>query len=198
MSKREELLELITKAGGWYTQAEVCAAIGTGAGTVSPLLNALADEKEIQRMKPPAGFGKGVHVIYGPLGMTPPEGAAEYVSKVLLARKAKKLPKKLPKKVKGSRAEARSRRAAKHGKRKAAFARQVVAITSRGEQLLAVPLVPRWALTSDGAFINLADNLEIGKSEARALVAFVRTLDAGAMHEADPTPIPSFPLKGKE
>lgn len=68
----------------------------------------------------------------------------------------------VPKKVKGFRAAARARKAVKHK-----VVKRIAA------------MVPRWALTQDGAFINLTDNLEIGKTEARELVTFVRMLDAG-------------------
>lgn len=45
----------------------------------------------------------------------------------------------------------------------------------------AVPVVAsRWAITDDGAFVDLVSELEIDVARARALVAFIRKLDEAA------------------
>lgn len=178
MSAREELLELITKAGGWYTQGELCTASGRASGTTSPLLNELADAGEIQRVKPPAGYQKGVQVLYGPLGMTPPEGATEYVKHA--AMKAK------PPKTRGFRAGARAKRHARKRPqakpRKSARARvparradERVALTPAGEALI-TPQAPLWALTSRGTLMLLGTATEIPKEHTRGLIDFIRVL----------------------
>jgi len=51
------------------------------------------------------------------------------------------------------------------------------AVSRRTRRAAAPAPTPRWALTSDGALLLLGADIEISKSQAQALVVFVRTLD---------------------
>jgi hypothetical protein len=176
---QQELLAAIIGSGKWFSPKQLCEITGRPSGTVSPLLAEMVEAGVVQRMKPPPGFVKGGQVILAESGLAAPEGATPMP--------AVKPPKAAnPKKLKGFRAAARARKPAKHTKRKKHAKRgERVAITAKGNALLAAQpyrvkaLVPRWALTSDGAFVDLTDSTEISKAKARALVDFVRILDAG-------------------
>ncbi len=165
MNTKEAICNFLAGQAKWYTQKQLATMVDRGASTLVPPLQELVASKAIQRAKPPAGANefRGAHAIFAVAGLALPTGA-----KSLKAAASRRTP-KLPPKVKGFRAEARAHKRAK---------RKPHVTPAKRVQAPALQ-VPRWALTADGAFINLTDNLEIGRAEARGLVDFVRRLDAG-------------------
>lgn len=168
------LLERIVGAEKWQTYAQLCDLIQRESGTVSPALAELVESGAVQSMKPPPGFAKGTHKIYAEAGLAPLDGA-------VLADGGRKAEKSaLPKKLQGNRAALRERQRKSTRRQPSQPNTARIRLTPAGAAMLTAPLAPRWALTADGAFINLGDNLELGKTEARALANFVRALDEAA------------------
>jgi hypothetical protein len=151
--KRAELLELINASGQWAAPGEFAQVLKISGVSTNGHLRALTDEGKIQCMVPPRGFGTGIKKIYARLGVAPPEGARPRSAEPAVKPPVTK----------------RKVRRAKHAKRKK-HVRAASAVKAAA---------PRWALTSDGAFVDLTDSTEISKAKARALVDFVRVLDAG-------------------
>lgn len=167
MNTREKISTALTESREWYTQDQLMSALQIFSSDTSEALKGLVADGVAQAVKPPPGFAKGARKIYAASGVEPPDGAG------------------LPEKVRGFRAEAREQKRKGKGKHKPA-ARGALpveklppggAIEARFKRDV-VAATPRWALCSDGAFINLATSREIDKHEARALVSFLRALDA--------------------
>lgn len=136
------------------------------------LANALYNMSQADQIaKHPAPEGSGrVKFLYGPgkvkLGAMPPQNDAGGGD-----RTARQSPVKKPRKVRAVKPSKKQRKNARRSPSSAV-------LLMKKETVYGV-LPHRWALTSDGAFILLGTQTEIQKPAARALVDFVRTLDAG-------------------
>ena len=179
MTQKDRIRQALTDSRDWYTQNQLMDALQISLATCSLALAEMIADGSAVAIKPPPGFAKGVQKIYAAVGVEPPEGAAQLAGDKAAPR--------LPRKVRGFRAEAREKKRKGKSKSKskpvARGALPVIklkhggALEARFKSDVA-GVSPRWALASDGAFINLSTSREIDKHEARALISFVRTLDA--------------------
>lgn len=177
------VLDIINGAAVWMKQKELIDASGMTTGTVSPALKELLGENAIQRIKPPAGWAKGVQWIYGMNGLQKPEPPPD-ADKPERPKKRKAKPKagrktkpasRRGKHHKGKRDKAKPRAAAKADQRAPASPDQRIALTPAGERMIA----PRVALTNGGTFLLLDTGVELNRAHTRALIDFVRKLDRG-------------------
>jgi len=117
---------------------------------------------QLTRHPAPAGSGARVSAAYGPGRVEPGAEDDEPSAGGATARRRVKRPKTATTK--------RIKRVRKVQRRAAKRARNSIEKVSLATR--------RWALTNDGAFLLLGTPIEIPKPAARALVDFVRTLDA--------------------
>lgn len=171
---RERIQQALENTREWYTQKELMTTLRVCSSECSIILRSLIADGIAQAMTPPPGRAHGCKRIYAAAGVPALLGAEA------LAPDAQSNLRRLPKKLKGFRAEARKRQLAKNRKLTPMLGKAGQRIALTDKRYAAITTPPRWALASDGAMILLDSGLEISKPAARALVEFVRALDAGA------------------
>jgi len=176
---QQAILSTLIGSGEWVSQKRLREITGYPSGSISPKIRELVEAGAVQCMKPPPDRARDT-LIYAEAGLAPLAGATQLKKDAAPSARKKRAKRSGGKKLRGFRAAARARKGkrSKHVKRKHHAIEPRVAITDKGLSMIgAAP--PRWALASDGALVDLTDGTEIAKVKARALVDFVRALDAG-------------------
>jgi hypothetical protein len=176
---QHQLLSALVGSGKWFSQKHLCEIAGCSSGSASVLLREMVEAGVAQCMKPPPARAKE-RKIYAEAGLKPLDGATPLS---LGGKKARAKTK--PRHTRGFRAEARARkgRHSKHTARasaKPAPAASVdsverIALTPAGEKAIE----PRIALTNAGTLLLMDTGREIDRANSRAIIHFVRRLDAG-------------------
>ena len=194
--QREEIRRIVAGGGSLMTAAQIFekAKGSDDRAAFSVMLSGMAKVGEIAKFPAPAAAGSGVKFVYGPQGSEPPtapaavaqseESTSIRASKPRKQRGASKVQPKTAKKAaktnvkKARTGHAPDASAIKAGVdsilRATANARRVAGLPANDS-----PAPPRWAFTSDGAFVLLGTSMEIPRPAASALVAFLHTLGKG-------------------